>query len=81
MPGQRLARLPRHAPAGIELNEHTGVYIAGGIAPRILAYLARSEFRRRFEQKGRFRAYLAAIPSHVIIHPAATFIGLISLGA
>jgi glucokinase len=58
-----------------------GVYIAGGIAPRILAYLARSEFRRRFEQKGRFRAYLAAIPSHVIIHPAATFIGLISLGA
>jgi glucokinase len=58
-----------------------GVYIAGGIAPRILDYLARSEFRRRFEQKGRFRAYLAAIPSHVIIHPAATFVGLISLGA
>jgi glucokinase len=57
-----------------------GVYIAGGIAPRILDYLARSEFRRRFEQKGRFRAYLAAIPSHVIIHPAATFVGLISLG-
>jgi glucokinase len=57
-----------------------GVYIAGGIAPRILDYLARSEFRRRFEQKGRFRAYLAAIPSHVIIHSAATFVGLISLG-
>ena len=35
-----------------------GVYIAGGIAPRILDFLANSEFRRRFEQKGRFRAYL-----------------------
>ena len=31
-----------------------GVYIAGGIAPRILDYLIDSEFRRRFEQKGRF---------------------------
>jgi glucokinase len=56
-----------------------GIYIAGGIAPRILDYLAASEFRRRFEQKGRFRTYLEAIPSQVIVHPAATFIGLQSL--
>jgi glucokinase len=39
-----------------------GVYIAGGIAPRILDYLANSEFRRRFEQKGRLHSYLEAIP-------------------
>jgi len=58
-----------------------GVYIAGGIAPRILDYLAASEFRRRFEQKGRFRPYLEAIQSHVIVHPAATFLGLKSLAA
>jgi glucokinase len=57
-----------------------GVFIGGGIAPRIVDYLARSEFRRRFEQKGRFYTYLQAIPSQVIIHPAATFIGLMSLG-
>jgi glucokinase len=56
-----------------------GVYIAGGIAPRILDYLAGSEFRRRFEQKGRFRAYLEAIPSQVIVHTAATFLGLKTL--
>jgi glucokinase len=56
-----------------------GVYIAGGIAPRILDYLANSEFRRRFEQKGRLHSYLEAIPSQVIVHPAATFIGLTSL--
>jgi len=56
-----------------------GVYIAGGIAPRILDFLAESEFRRRFEQKGRLSEYLKAIPTQVIVHPAATFLGLTSL--
>jgi glucokinase len=56
-----------------------GVYIAGGISPRILNFLAGSEFRSRFESKGRFRSYLEAIPSYVITHPAAAFLGLQSL--
>jgi glucokinase len=56
-----------------------GVYIAGGISPRILDFLVQSEFRKRFEAKGRFREYLAAIPSYVITHPAAALIGLKSL--
>jgi glucokinase len=56
-----------------------GVYIAGGIAPRIVAYLQRSDFRARFEDKGRFRSYLEAVPSNVIMHPAATLIGLKSM--
>jgi glucokinase len=32
-----------------------GVFIAGGIAPRLTEYMAHSEFRARFEHKGRFR--------------------------
>jgi glucokinase len=56
-----------------------GVYIAGGISPRILNFLAASEFRKRFEAKGRFRSYLETIPSYVIVHPAAAFLGLQSL--
>jgi glucokinase len=28
-----------------------GVYIAGGISPRILDFLVQSEFRKRFEAK------------------------------
>ena len=56
-----------------------GIYIAGGIAPRILDFLVNSEFRRRFEQKGRLAAYLEAIPTQVILHPAATFVGLTSI--
>jgi glucokinase len=59
----------------------SGVYIAGGIAPRIFEYLSDSAFRQRFEEKGRFRPYLQAIPSKVIVHPAATFLGLKSLAA
>jgi glucokinase len=56
-----------------------GLYIAGGIVPRIVEFTRRSEFRERFEAKGRFRPYLEAIPSNVIVHPAATFVGLRSL--
>jgi glucokinase len=56
-----------------------GIYIAGGIAPRIIDYLARSQFRARFEGKGRFKTYLEAIPSKVIVHPVATFLGLRSI--
>ena len=56
-----------------------GVFIAGGIAPRLTEYIARSEFRARFEHKGRFRKYLASIPSSIIVQPAATFMGLRSI--
>lgn len=56
-----------------------GVYIAGGISPRLIGFLRQSEFRDRFEAKGRMRPYLAAIPSYVIVHPAAAFLGLKSL--
>jgi glucokinase len=53
-----------------------GVFIAGGIAPRLTEYIAHSEFRPRFEHKGRFREYLVSIPTSIIVHPAATFMGL-----
>jgi glucokinase len=65
--------------AALTFGARGGVYIAGGIAPRIVEFMARSEFRRRFEAKGRFRRYLEAIPSNVIVHSAATFLGLKSL--
>lgn len=53
-----------------------GVFIGGGIAPRIVDYLARSEFRKRFEDKGRLGPYLRAIPVRVIVRPDPTFVGL-----
>lgn len=52
-----------------------GVYIAGGIAPRILDFLTASPFRERFEQKGRFTPYMQAIPTWVILHRQAALLG------
>jgi glucokinase len=52
-----------------------GVYIAGGIAPRILPFLQASPFRERFERKGRFKDYMAAIPTRVILHKHAALLG------
>ncbi|WP_312052206.1 glucokinase [Brevundimonas diminuta] len=52
-----------------------GVYIAGGIAPRILPFIQASPFRRRFERKGRFQDYMAAIPTKVILHKHAALLG------
>jgi glucokinase len=56
-----------------------GVYISGGIAPRLVDYLAQSDFHARFVAKGRFCAYLDSIPTAVIINPDAAFLGLRSL--
>jgi glucokinase len=58
-----------------------GVFIAGGIVPRIVKYIARSEFRARFEAKGRLRPYLERIPTYVIMDTDAAFAGLRSLAA
>jgi glucokinase len=52
-----------------------GVYIAGGIAPRLLDVLQASAFRSRFEDKGRFRDYVAAIPTRVITDPYPAVLG------
>lgn len=56
-----------------------GVYVAGGIVPRFPEYVARSEFRARFEAGGRYQAYLHDIPVNIIRRPDATFLGLKAL--
>jgi glucokinase len=53
-----------------------GVFIAGGIAPRIIEYLRDSQFRARFESKGRSKSYLANIATSVIVRPDPAFLGL-----
>ena len=50
----------------LTLGARGGLYIGGGIVPRLLPELERSAFRERFEAKGRYRDYLAAIPTWVI---------------
>jgi glucokinase len=52
-----------------------GIYIGGGIVPRLGEYFDRSQFRKRFEDKGRFSDYLKGIPTYVITESNATFMG------
>ncbi len=63
----------------LTLGARGGVYIAGGIVPRLGIFLERSAFRRRFVEKGPQQSYLEAIPSFVITHPHPAFLGLASL--
>ena len=53
-----------------------GVFIGGGIVPKILPLFITSGFRTRFENKGRFADYLAEIPTTVITGKMAALSGL-----
>lgn len=52
-----------------------GVYVSGGIAPRMADRLAVSPFRARFEDKGRLSDYVRAIPTFLVLHPYPAIIG------
>lgn len=56
-----------------------GVFIGGGIVPQIARRLAAADFRERFEAKGRFHPYLAAIPVRIVLRRDNAFLGLRAL--
>ncbi|MEJ2433006.1 MAG: glucokinase [Pseudolabrys sp.] len=56
-----------------------GIYIAGGIVPKLGDTFAHSNFRARFEAKGRFTGFMASIPTYVIIHPEPALMGAAKL--
>ena len=67
------------ANLAVTLGALSGVYIGGGIVPRLGTWFDRSSFRRRFEDKGRFSSYLAQIPTWVITAENATFQGVAAI--
>ncbi len=58
----------------LTLGARGGIYIGGGIIPQLGEVFTRSDFRKRFEDKGRLSSYVAAIPCYVITadYPALT---------
>lgn len=59
----------------LTLGARGGLYIGGGIVPQLGDFFAHSPFRARFEDKGRYSAYLAAVPTYVIDAPYAALSG------
>jgi glucokinase len=57
-----------------------GVYLGGGIPPRILPALSGGQFMSGFRSKGRFSEMIARIPVHVILNPKAALLGAAAYG-
>jgi len=57
------------------LGARGGVFIGGGIVPRLGERFFQSRFRERFEAKGRFQSYLQAIPTALITDTLAALGG------
>jgi len=55
----------------LTLGARGGVFIGGGIVPRLGTAFDRSPFRARFEAKGRFASYLREIPVQLILSPTS----------
>lgn len=58
-----------------------GMYVAGGIAPKILGRLTDGSFIAAFRAKGRMRGLLERIPVQVIVNPAVGLIGAAACAA
>lgn len=62
----------------LTLGARAGVYIGGGIVPRLGDRFFASRFREQFEAKGRFRDYLSEIPTYLITDTLAALTGAAS---
>ncbi|ADI63206.1 glucokinase [Trichormus azollae] len=59
----------------LKLLPHGGLYIAGGIAPKILPLMQDGSFMLNFTHKGRMRSILEEIPVHIILNQQVGLIG------
>ena len=58
-----------------------GVFVAGGIAPRVLPYIKKGVFREAFERKGRLHTLVERYPAFVVTHPQIGLIGAAAAAA
>lgn len=59
----------------LTLGAWDGVFLTGGLVPRMLDDLRHSGFRQRFEHKGRFSPNMARVPSMAVVHPHPGLLG------
>ena len=63
----------------LTLGAWDGVFLTGGLVPKMLDALQHSGFRQRFEHKGRFSPNMARVPSMAVLHPHAGLLGAAAL--
>jgi glucokinase len=59
----------------LKVLSNGGIYLGGGIPPRILPFLRNETFLAAFQNKGRFVSFLLDVPIHVIRNPETALIG------
>ncbi len=65
---------------GLKMLSTGGIYLGGGIPPRILEPLKAGLFMEAFEHKGRLSNILEAMPVHVILNPRSALLGAAAFG-
>ncbi len=63
----------------LTLGAEGGVYVGGGVVPRLGDFFLHSGFREQFEAKGRMQSYLEKVPSFVIRSPYPALVGAAQL--
>lgn len=63
----------------LTLGAWDGVFLPGGLVPRLMPWLQHSGFRQRFENKGRFSPTMARIPTLAVTHPQPGLLGAAAL--
>jgi glucokinase len=58
-----------------------GLFIGGGIAPKLLAKLTDGTFMRAFTNKGRYKRLMSNIPVHVVLNERTALLGAASTAA
>ncbi|MGK7910618.1 MAG: glucokinase [Synechococcus sp.] len=59
----------------LKLLPSGGLYVAGGIAPKILPFLRSGQFMQAFLDKGRLQSVISSVPVHVVLNPDVGLIG------
>ncbi|MEB3341084.1 glucokinase [Okeania sp.] len=59
----------------LKLLPYGGLYVAGGIAAKILPLMKSGSFMEAFKSKGRMRVLLEKVPVHIVLNPQVGLIG------
>ena len=65
----------------LTLMAHGGIYVAGGIAPRMASLFKDGVFIRGFRAKGKFADLMQTFPVHLVLTPEVGLRGAVAIAA